>query len=583
MPEKKTLPIRITDFSSGINSLDDPTMLGGDKPEFPILENVANSYGHRKKLVKRFGYNQYNTNQLDTTHAIQSIYEANFSSGAKLLGNSSNTSNSVLKAIIDPYTGSWGVPGATLHTGADVNSILQYTMLKDKVYIANLVGSANAVYDSTNYLDMGIAPCQTNLMAGTGAVVAGGGKTSSKLYVYIVTFLTSDEQESGSTGWTGVSTGVADTAVNLTSVPISANTRVTARKIYCSLALTSFNDLDFLYYVGIINDNTTTTYQDTTADINLFTPIPPNLLFQFKKPYISKYHTVHKNRLVPANLTENLYTPLLATDFTLTSSNGGGTLTGGRTYNFRFAKSYLVDITGGQLEYNTSNYISKSITIGGGDNAINIAYAGSLTDAWSKYWAICMTTNAGGTDFQVYAPFTNIQGSTDILAIPGVLGKTIVVNQPFQTNINLNSTVAWSDEFKPDLFSSVATEQIGQDDGDHITGIASEEDRIIVFKQKSIHYIDTRYTDSNNWYANKLLDGIGADDYSLIQFGNMYAFKSNRSVAGLGTFDVIYIWDGRTFPQAIGYKIVGYMSGKSTATFKNITYDSSNNWLRLIY
>ena len=87
---------------------------------------------------------------------------------------------------------------------------------------------------------------------------------------YAVTFVTSF----GETGSGAVSTSVnpANKQVNLTNIPVSADSRVIARKIYRYPAGASDSVLKRL--VTTINDNTTTTYTDDIPDGSLGTPIP---------------------------------------------------------------------------------------------------------------------------------------------------------------------------------------------------------------------------------------------------------------------------------------------------------------------
>jgi len=101
------------------------------------------------------------------------------------------------------------------------------------------------------------------------AATTGGSMTSNTPYAYVISFVTgSGEVPSG--GYTVVVMGASDTKVNLSSIPTSADVRVTARKVYRTGA--AYQGPYRL--VATISDNTTTTYADTTADASLGAALP---------------------------------------------------------------------------------------------------------------------------------------------------------------------------------------------------------------------------------------------------------------------------------------------------------------------
>lgn len=95
------------------------------------------------------------------------------------------------------------------------------------------------------------------------ASTTGGSMTSSTTYVYTVTFLTAAGESPGSVLSSAVM-GASDTKVNLSTIPTSADARVTGRKLYRS------NPGGGAWFVlATISDNSTTTYADTAADSSL--------------------------------------------------------------------------------------------------------------------------------------------------------------------------------------------------------------------------------------------------------------------------------------------------------------------------
>jgi hypothetical protein len=119
----------------------------------------------------------------------------------------------------------------------------------------------------------------TSPTAGTGA--PAGGLTPNKNYWYAVTFV----DAVGETDYPGI-LGPAngwDTSANsyhLTNVPVSPDARVTKRRIYRTAGIIGFpsgsgtGTAGDFKLVGTINDNTTTTFDDTTADGSLGATCP---------------------------------------------------------------------------------------------------------------------------------------------------------------------------------------------------------------------------------------------------------------------------------------------------------------------
>src|SRR4030095_4755929 len=110
----------------------------------------------------------------------------------------------------------------------------------------------------------------TNLGAAmpTTNTTGTGGLTTGPLYPYRVTYITAQGEPSGGPKRSLTLTGGASTAA-LTNVSISADARVTARKIYRTQA----NGSEFLFEHTIAN-NTATTATSSSADTALGAPLP---------------------------------------------------------------------------------------------------------------------------------------------------------------------------------------------------------------------------------------------------------------------------------------------------------------------
>jgi hypothetical protein len=581
----------VTDFSGGIKSYTDPTKI--NEMEFPIYENAQpKSFGKNKAFNMRFGYDQYNTHQFNGTKTIVTLYEALFSSGAVLVGNDSDSSSSLMRYVATPYTGAFtSISGSG---GSAFSSQLQYAMLRDRLYIANVndgsTAYANRVWDKTNFLDAGCPPCNVTAMTAS----AGATGVLNGLYHYVVTFEYDGKQESAtifpidssSLLPRPIASGLTNKMVDLAGVP-TGNARVTARKIY----RTKTNTYAPLYYLTTLNDNTTTTYTDNMPDANLGTEADTTGLTDMQKPYISKYLCTHKDRLVSAYLTENYYTPLTSADVTVASSATAGSLTANGAYTFRFYKVWRDNLdNAGNVQFRYSLPYTVTGQLTGGNQSFDISYIGTNSDF--GFIAFEMATTNGGAVFG-FPTIASLIG-TALASFPintGIAGQLAnpmpnIFASQFGIQTTYNSNVSISNAGTPDLTDRLNDKEIAFNNGDFITGLHGETNRVLAWKQKSIYAINTDTLDSTYWYTTKLIDGIGADDYSVKQFslgnGFGYVWKSSRYVEGIGTFEIIYLWDGLGEPKPIGYDVLGYFSANSVTTFVDVIHDSSNNYIRII-
>jgi hypothetical protein len=102
----------------------------------------------------------------------------------------------------------------------------------------------------------------------TTNTTGSGGLSTGALYRYRVTYITAQGETSGNPEASVSLTGGASTAA-LSSIPVSADGRVTARKIYRTQA----NGSEFLFEQTIAN-NTATTATSASADATLGAPLP---------------------------------------------------------------------------------------------------------------------------------------------------------------------------------------------------------------------------------------------------------------------------------------------------------------------
>lgn len=102
---------------------------------------------------------------------------------------------------------------------------------------------------------------------------AGAAGVLTGYYAYFVTYITATGETDCTTA-TPTPVQVTSQQINLTNIPVSSDASVTGRKIYRTVDVTVSSDptkMKQAYLVATLNDNTTTTYTDNTADATILT------------------------------------------------------------------------------------------------------------------------------------------------------------------------------------------------------------------------------------------------------------------------------------------------------------------------
>jgi hypothetical protein len=154
-------------------------------------------------------------------------------------------------------------PGAL---GVSVSSSagnVAYGDYKYKVTYVDAGGETDAGTASSTASVTRITPPAT---APSASGTTGGSLTTGNTYSYHVTYVdAAGETIDGSAGVSHTLSG-GNTAISLTSIPTSSDGRVTKRKIY---RVSTSGGTYFAGLITTINDNSTTSYTDTTADSTL--------------------------------------------------------------------------------------------------------------------------------------------------------------------------------------------------------------------------------------------------------------------------------------------------------------------------
>lgn len=175
--------------------------------------------------------------------------------------------------------------GAFTNIKTGLSADLRFTWLtyKDLCYAFNGIDN-NSVFDGTNCESMGV-PTPT---APSGTVTAEAGNPNGTYY-YKVSYQIDGYQE----GNASIASAVVVTggAFKITvTIPVSTNTRVTARILYRTAASGAI-----YYYCATISDNTSTTYTDNIADASLDTTITAPT--DYGTPASYKLSCLHKSRV----------------------------------------------------------------------------------------------------------------------------------------------------------------------------------------------------------------------------------------------------------------------------------------------
>lgn len=625
----------ILDTFGAVDRATHPTKLPIDA--LALAENWAKTKQlNDGSLVKRNGVRVYNTNELTASRAVRNLYEAKLKSAYYLIAKDADGSGtSDLKYLpyteANKYTRAWSFGGTP--STAEYQNYYQFETFKNAIYICNRHdGSAlsqNRVWSpdkaTGSLFEHGCIPPQwTTFPAFTGVSLASGGLTNG-YYWYVVTFIYEGYQESGACDgyWSGSALG----AIQISGIPLG-NARVTARNIYRSTVLATDVDLysfpQYLYYVGTINDNTSTTYTDTLNDNSLGEAIPSEQLFELARPYQARCQVAVNDYLLQANLEDDAgrYSALASDDVTAVKQTGGGFLSAGN-YKYRIYKAYAQH-SGGQYVYILGDYVEKSVT---GVNAFDsvlidiVPPAEVLTNEWVESIVI-MRTLVGGSDFYpviidygLASPSSKphvawhkghintnhvLDGlaDNDLASLAGQIGAVFIYSGGKGTlppskvarDKQYEGTLVYSEVGNPDRFLADSIKQVLTNDQLGICSMFAEKSRVVIYTANGIYELGISAQSPTFWNINKLVSEIGAKGSNAERTGHSgvvqlpeesgYLFF-NRTYAIAGESVRVYYWDGSaTVPQEISTPIdIDINSGFTTLEVRGMAYDPKNNWV----
>lgn len=228
------------------------------------------------EVNRRMGFEKYNTTQYTGAGNITGLYDFRYGSSSKFIVATST------KIYTDDQT-----TQSEIKSGMTSGSYYNFSTFDNFLWICN--GTDRVLkYDGTTVTNASLTVPSVGTFAAADSGSVGNVTGTVK---YLVTFyVTSTGQESNPfTLANAASVSVVNKIVNLTAIPVSSDTQVTARKIYRT---TSGGSEYSAQYLVTISDNTTTTYADNILDANLGELIE---LDHDPAPTLKKM-IIHKNR-----------------------------------------------------------------------------------------------------------------------------------------------------------------------------------------------------------------------------------------------------------------------------------------------
>lgn len=242
--------------------------LGGvrtDKPltDFEPHEAVLCTNARLNKfgqVATRLGPEKHNATQLAGTGNVLGIYDYKYGV----------SSQDILVCEDDKIYTDNGTVRTQIQSGQDTAAYYSFSSFDDFAWMVNGVDTG-LKFDGTTVTNASIA----NPAVGAFAAAVGAAGALTGTYLYLVTFYVSATGQESQSFPLASAPSVAPVAqqVDLTNIPVSADSQVTARRIYRTSAGGSVLNAQL---VTTIADNVTAIYTDNTTDANLGALVPLN-------------------------------------------------------------------------------------------------------------------------------------------------------------------------------------------------------------------------------------------------------------------------------------------------------------------
>lgn len=240
------------------------------------------------------------------------------------------------------------------------------------------------------------------------------------------------------------------------------------------------------------------------------------------------------------------------------------TVTVGNARVFKSGESVTISGVAGFTSNPNGTYTISNIT----NTTFDITHT-IVGGAFTASTGVVQGSNYYVCGFSKSGAFTDGLSDTTLVGF-GFLVETSTGNKSFK------SSVIASDIDQPDIQPAGNFINIGQDDGEEIMGIYSDQRRLIVFKENNIYEIDTTYNDISLCRARRIVKGIGANDgFAIVQ-------TQNNEFIFLGNDGYIYHWNGYGIPVKASNSI-HYDTGSLTFTNIDGGMITKYNWVIFTY
>lgn len=277
----------IRNFGSGVINIATPDTLpptasprGRNSVIDPITESTA-------VVRKRNGFSTYNDSNGQAFGAeINNQFEYILTDGTRYHLLSGATGQLGRISTSGVYTSST--------TGLQTGTVPSFAVAQDVCYLVN--GTDRKKLRGTTLEEFGIeAP------ASAPTIAAGAAGSYDGTYEARITYYNGNTGAESSAGPTSSAVSITSDHIDVTNIPTSADTQVTARRVY----IRNTSTMSQFYLATTINDNVATSVTLTGSDSTLVT-IGPDTDSHDRVPATSKYLVWHNNRMFAAD-NANLY------------------------------------------------------------------------------------------------------------------------------------------------------------------------------------------------------------------------------------------------------------------------------------
>lgn len=507
----------------------------------------------------RKGFSRYNSNQVDTTGVINSVYDV----------EDANGNNYLLAGVGTKLRRSLNGTGAF----SDIKTGLTAAKLRMAIYGENFFftnGNEEPFYSdltAANTFDLSL---ETPDITGV-TVLNNSSNPNPTTYThrrYLVIYVTDDGQLSNPSVYfeTRFFENLEETGsiqYDLSGLPVPTDSRIVSKKIYRSKA----NELSNFYLLDTLEPDTTT-YSDVTFDSSLLSETVIDYVTSVNS---ARYITTNTERVMLGYIDKQLSNQVIPPGYTdrasVTQVSAGNVADGTYVWSLSYVDQQGNESALTEVITETITSGPKTLTIRNVCMPITRTTTGGLTG--TEFNESIKSVRLYRTKVGTTSPFflvveqdvaDVIWNNLDWIIHDNVADASLGAEYTAVGNEVLKSAVIFSNAFSPLEFPELNTIQVYPDDNDPITGILDDDNGVLVFKERSICKIYTN-GDPTNWQTAKLIDNVGCDEPNSIQkYGDAYFFYyenrpyifDGRSVKNIGeslkdTFDSVAAVNGASF------------------------------------